>query len=86
MHPLLFRAVHHGVSMLRGRNKPIRGSRLQAGSATMPRPFETATPIDVLPLKRALETLGLDVSQASPDAIVDLYKRLQIGKVFGDAK
>jgi hypothetical protein len=33
-------------------------------------------PFHVLRLKRALEALGLDVSDRSPAAIVELYERL----------
>jgi hypothetical protein len=38
-------------------------------------------PFRVQGYKRALETLGLDVSEASADAITDLYTRLHLGEV-----
>ena len=34
------------------------------------------TGFDVLRLKRALEQLGLNVTEATPETILDLYKRL----------
>jgi hypothetical protein len=41
-----------------------------------PRTEHSDRPFHVLRLKRALEALGLDVSDRSPAAIVELYERL----------
>ena len=38
---------------------------------------DALTELEVLRIKRALAALGLDIADATPETVIDLYRRLQ---------